>query len=249
MAAPFVIRLDTSSALAQSRNTWSALSGLSDEAQRLGLSVPRMGLAPAAAPEKFSEIQPAIVDFMDSVSGSAPDAPSATSADVDSLLERASELLRTNRNAERAPRDIPEGPQAAAVTAPAFDAIADDYRKLTRSKKGISGRAKLAGQIAIAAVAVIYLFYSDCYDPDLKLRLSLPLVDFYKHPITLWMPVYMAFAIIVIVGASNGVNMTDGLDGLAIGPVIISAGTFLILAISPPGKTASRPTTMSSMPP
>ncbi|HWE31629.1 MAG TPA: phospho-N-acetylmuramoyl-pentapeptide-transferase [Polyangia bacterium] len=106
----------------------------------------------------------------------------------------------------------------------------DDYRKLTRSKKGISGRSKIAAQLIIAAVAVLYLFYSDCYDPELKLRLALPLVDFYKHPTSLWLPVYIAFAITVIVGASNGVNMTDGLDGLAIGPVIISAGTFLILA-------------------
>ena len=60
--------------------------------------------------------------------------------------------------------------------------------------------------------------------------MALPLVDFYKHPLTLWLPAYLALAVIVIVGASNAVNMTDGLDGLAIGPVIISAGTFLILA-------------------
>src|SRR5207244_960953 len=82
-------------------------------------------------------------------------------------------------------------------------------------KKGISGRAKLAAQILIAAAAVIYLFYSDLYDADLKLRVAFPLVDFYKHPMALWMPAYMVLAVIVIVGASNGVNMTDGLDGLS----------------------------------
>jgi phospho-N-acetylmuramoyl-pentapeptide-transferase len=106
----------------------------------------------------------------------------------------------------------------------------DDYRKLTRSKKGISARAKMAAQISIALIAVLVLFYSDLYDPDLKLRLALPLIDFYKHPISLWLPAYILLAVIVVVGTSNGVNMTDGLDGLAIGPVIISAGTFLILA-------------------
>jgi phospho-N-acetylmuramoyl-pentapeptide-transferase len=106
----------------------------------------------------------------------------------------------------------------------------DDYRKLTRSKKGISGRSKMAAQILIAAVAIGYLFYSDLYDIDLKLRVALPLVDFYKHPLALWLPAYLALAVIVVVGASNGVNMTDGLDGLAIGPVIISAATFLILS-------------------
>ncbi|HEX2839886.1 hypothetical protein [Hyphomicrobium sp.] len=131
MALPLAARLDLSSAFAQEgRGTWSALSNLSEEAQRLGLSVPRMSLAPASASEDFSEIQPAIVDFMDSVTSSAPDARGVTSADVDSLIDRASELLRTSRNAERAQRDIPEGPSAAAIAAPKFEVIADDYRKL-----------------------------------------------------------------------------------------------------------------------
>src|SRR5262249_53550521 len=75
-----------------------------------------------------------------------------------------------------------------------------------------------------------YVFWSDLYDPDLQLRVALPLVDFYKHPIALWKYAYVVLAIFIIVGTSNAVNLTDGLDGLAIGPVIISAATFLILA-------------------
>lgn len=131
LAMPLVVRIDASPAHAQGTGgTWSQLSGLSEEAQRLGLSVPRMGLAPASATEDFSEIQPAIVDFMDSVTASAPDAPGATSADIDSLLDRASELLRVARNAERVPRDIPEGPQAAAVTPPKFEDVEAEYRRL-----------------------------------------------------------------------------------------------------------------------
>ena len=106
----------------------------------------------------------------------------------------------------------------------------DDYLKLTRSKKGLPGRRKMAAQLVVAAVAVGYLFASNMYDPDMKLRVAMPLLDFYKHPLELWLPAYIILAILVVVGASNGVNMTDGLDGLAIGPVIISAGTFLILA-------------------
>lgn len=131
-ALPFAARLGAlSPAAAQTPGgTWSALTALSEEAQRLGLSVPRMGLAPAAGSEEFSEIQPALVDFMDGVAASAPDAPAATSADVAGLIDRASDLLRAARNAERVPRDIPEGPQAAAVTAPKFEDVADDYRKL-----------------------------------------------------------------------------------------------------------------------
>jgi lysozyme family protein len=130
-ALPLAAGLRGSPARAQSYGgPWSQLGDLSQEAQKLGLSVPRMGLAPAEATEDFTELQPAIVDFMDSVAASAPDAPGATSADVDSLVDRASELLRGIRNAERAPRDIPEGPSAAAVTPPKFEDIADEYRKL-----------------------------------------------------------------------------------------------------------------------
>lgn len=131
LAMPYIARIGLSEAEAQiARSTWSQLTVLSEEAQRLGLSVPRMGLAPASADEDFTEIQPAIVDFMDSVTASAPDAPGASSTEIDSLLDRASELLRTARNAERMPRDIPEGPQAAAVTPPKFEDVADEYRRL-----------------------------------------------------------------------------------------------------------------------
>jgi phospho-N-acetylmuramoyl-pentapeptide-transferase len=105
----------------------------------------------------------------------------------------------------------------------------DDYIKLTVSKKGLSGKIKLAAEFLIAALVVGYVFYSDLYDPDLRYRLALPLLDFYKYPITVLPLVYFALGLIVIVGTSNAVNMTDGLDGLAIGPVIVSAGTFLIL--------------------
>jgi len=131
LALPFTPGLGMSAARAQSYGgPWSSLTALAEDAQRLGLSVPRMGLAPSTASEDFSELQPAIVDFMDSVNTSAPDAKGVSSADIDGLLDRASELLRGVRNAEKAPRDIPDGPQAAAVTAPNFDSIADDYRKL-----------------------------------------------------------------------------------------------------------------------
>ncbi len=131
LAAPFAVRLGVMPAQAQIvRSTWSELADLSQEAQRLGLSVPRMGLAPSSATEEFSEIQPAIVDFMDGITASAPDAAGVTSSDIDSLIDRASELLRTARNAERVPRDIPEGPQAAAVTAPKFEDVSAGYVRL-----------------------------------------------------------------------------------------------------------------------
>ena len=117
----------------------------------------------------------------------------------------------------------------------------DDYLKLTRTKKGLPGRIKLAGQFGVAFVALCVLFlyaYGVEQDPaqgDIRFRLALPLVDFYKYPITLgwnfWssLILYVGLGMFVIAGFSNAVNLTDGLDGLAIGPVIISAGALLVL--------------------
>ncbi len=106
----------------------------------------------------------------------------------------------------------------------------DDYLKLTRSKKGLPGRVKLLWQVIIAGAAVGYVFYSDMFDPEMRLRVALPLVDFYKYPLLLPTLLSVVLGTFVVVGASNAVNLTDGLDGLAIGPVIIAAGTFLILS-------------------
>ena len=106
----------------------------------------------------------------------------------------------------------------------------DDYLKLTRNKRGLRGKVKIVAQFCVAALAVAYIFYSPLFDQELRFRVAAPFIDFYRHPLTLWGPLYIALAILVIVGASNAVNLTDGLDGLATGPVIISTGTLLVLA-------------------
>jgi len=59
----------------------------------------------------------------------------------------------------------------------------DDYRKLRVSKKGLPGRVKLLLQTLIAAGVVAYIFYGPLYDPDLRFRVALPLIDFYRHPV------------------------------------------------------------------
>jgi phospho-N-acetylmuramoyl-pentapeptide-transferase len=100
----------------------------------------------------------------------------------------------------------------------------DDYLKVTRGHSGgISGRVKLAWQ-TVLALAVAVAIYND---PGFDARLAVP---FFKNftPHLGW--VYIPVATFIIVGASNAVNLTDGLDGLAIGPVMIAAGTFLILS-------------------
>jgi phospho-N-acetylmuramoyl-pentapeptide-transferase len=107
----------------------------------------------------------------------------------------------------------------------------DDYLKLSKKNpKGLPGKLKLALQIGIGAAAVLVLFRSNLLPETERFQLALPFVNFQRHPITLAWPLYCGFALLVVVGASNAVNLTDGLDGLAIGPVIISAGAFLVLS-------------------
>ncbi len=111
----------------------------------------------------------------------------------------------------------------------------DDYLKIkAKTSEGLPGRYKLLGQFVIGGGVLAYVFYTDNHLPDdwLQIRnhLGLPFVAFAKHPVVLPLAVYVIFAVLVVVATSNAVNLTDGLDGLAIGPVIINAGTYLIWA-------------------
>jgi phospho-N-acetylmuramoyl-pentapeptide-transferase len=131
----------------------------------------------------------------------------------------------------------------ALVVTLAFGAIGfwDDYLKISkRNSKGLPGKKKLLWQ-TLVLLSVYYLFLSDLQfqvQPDfpwvrvgsfLDLHLSLPFVATrHFNPSLGW--AYLPFMILVILGTSHAVNLTDGLDGLAIGPTIVSASTFLILA-------------------
>jgi phospho-N-acetylmuramoyl-pentapeptide-transferase len=111
----------------------------------------------------------------------------------------------------------------------------DDRMKLTKkSSGGLSGRYKLVGQTAIGTAAIGYCFLYEPAMPDgwaaIRSRLSVPFLAFSKHPIELPLWAYVVFAVFVVVATSNAVNLTDGLDGLAIGPVMINAGTYLLWA-------------------
>jgi phospho-N-acetylmuramoyl-pentapeptide-transferase len=111
----------------------------------------------------------------------------------------------------------------------------DDYLKIRgKSSKGLAGRYKLIGQFLVAAAVLSYVFLIPEHVPhdwwEIKNRLGVPFLAFAKHPITLPIGVYLAFAVLTVVAMSNAVNFTDGLDGLAIGPVIFNAGTYLIWA-------------------
>ena len=104
--------------------------------------------------------------------------------------------------------------------------FADDYQKLTRrSSAGIPGRVKLALQAVIALVAAIVTM--QLTDPSIATSLAVPIFKDLLVPLGLLFPL---FAMFVMVGASNAVNLTDGLDGLAIVPVMIAAGCFALIA-------------------
>ncbi|MCC7518190.1 MAG: phospho-N-acetylmuramoyl-pentapeptide-transferase [Verrucomicrobiae bacterium] len=106
--------------------------------------------------------------------------------------------------------------------------FADDWRKVARKEsQGISARAKIAWQILIGlGIALLFLWHPDTRETAHKL-----MVPFYKHPVTAHLGLlFPAFACLVLVGASNAVNLTDGLDGLAIGCTIIVALVYTVLA-------------------
>ncbi|MGO4571160.1 phospho-N-acetylmuramoyl-pentapeptide-transferase [Microvirga sp. 2TAF3] len=102
----------------------------------------------------------------------------------------------------------------------------DDYLKVTKqSHKGFSGRSRLVIEALIAAIACVAISYMAT--PGLANKLALP---FSKELILNLGWFYIIFGGFVIVGAGNAVNITDGLDGLAIVPVMIAAGTFGFIA-------------------
>ncbi|MGK0359950.1 MAG: phospho-N-acetylmuramoyl-pentapeptide-transferase [Bradymonadia bacterium] len=104
----------------------------------------------------------------------------------------------------------------------------DDYLKLRfKNTKGLSGRYKLLFQFIVAALVLVALFREQA---GFSRTLYLPFVSPERFALELPLWAFIPFAVIVIAGFSNAVNLTDGLDGLAIGPVIVAAGTFLIIA-------------------
>jgi phospho-N-acetylmuramoyl-pentapeptide-transferase len=111
-------------------------------------------------------------------------------------------------------------------TALGFGAVGfwDDFRVVRkRSHRGISGKLRLVLEFGIAGVAALIL----AHYPGFSTQLSVPFLKEIRPDLG---PLYIPFALFVIVGAANAVNLTDGLDGLAIGPVTIAAGTYLLFS-------------------
>ncbi|MGB0087005.1 MAG: phospho-N-acetylmuramoyl-pentapeptide-transferase [Rhodomicrobiaceae bacterium] len=102
----------------------------------------------------------------------------------------------------------------------------DDFLKVTkRSSAGFSGRVRFSLEVGIAAIATYSIMKIS--SPDLATSLAVP---FFKDVLIDLGPIFLVLGIIVIAGAGNAVNLTDGLDGLAIVPVMIAAAAFGIIA-------------------
>jgi phospho-N-acetylmuramoyl-pentapeptide-transferase len=99
----------------------------------------------------------------------------------------------------------------------------DDYLKFVkRQNRGLSAPQKFLAQIVVAGV-VGALFY---FQPGYSTQLNVPFFKYFTPNLGL---LYIPFIVLVIVGSSNAVNLTDGLDGLAIGPIMIASLAYTIV--------------------
>lgn len=107
--------------------------------------------------------------------------------------------------------------------------FADDYLKVSRQNpKGLNGKIKLVLEFGIAALAVYVCMAAT---PDMPNNLATGLaIPLFKNTVLNLGLFFIPFGCLVIVGASNAVNLTDGLDGLAIVPVMIAAASFAAIA-------------------
>ena len=104
--------------------------------------------------------------------------------------------------------------------------FADDYLKVSKKNhKGLAGRKKLIAQFTIGLIAALWV--SSVTPVHLSHHLALPFLKDFLLNLGLF---YIPFVMIVLVGASNAVNLTDGLDGLAIVPIMIAAACFGLIS-------------------
>lgn len=121
----------------------------------------------------------------------------------------------------------------------------DDWLKLTAKRRegtrdGLRSWEKLVFQIALGALLAIFVLREGEFTAT-KLRFTdlaavhnpsynLLILPFFSNPIVLWTPIFVIVTVIVITGTSNAVNLTDGMDGLASGCLVLTAFAFMIMA-------------------
>jgi phospho-N-acetylmuramoyl-pentapeptide-transferase len=113
----------------------------------------------------------------------------------------------------------------------AYGAIgfADDYTKVVKKRNlGLTARRKMAAQLVVGALLGLTLWWLAQAEPaQYSTRLAFPFFKHFKPELGL---VFVVFAMLLVTFASNAVNLTDGLDGLAIGSTLIAAAAFTVLA-------------------
>ena len=103
--------------------------------------------------------------------------------------------------------------------------LVDDMMKLYgKNRKGLTIRSKLTIQLLMAAIVAFYLYSFPSSEWGHHLQLP-----FFKEALVDLGWIYVPFVVVVIIGTSNGVNLTDGLDGLAIGPIMFASSAFALL--------------------
>jgi len=143
LALPMLMGRSIGAALAQqpgpsaavSANPWRELGAIAAEADRLGLSVPRMSAGVQGGVD-FNEVMPAVADFMESIEASAP-ASRAPAADIERLLAQVSDLLIREHQKERSPHapDKDAQPGAQAIPRPSFESLREEYTQRFRDCK------------------------------------------------------------------------------------------------------------------
>jgi len=106
----------------------------------------------------------------------------------------------------------------------------DDYIKISRQRSlGLRSAAKLSGQ---AGVAIVFALLALQFPDERGLTPASTAISFIRDtPVVLPVAVFIVWALLIIAGTSNGVNLTDGLDGLATGAMIASAGAFTLIGV------------------
>ena len=103
----------------------------------------------------------------------------------------------------------------------------DDYLKLTKHKKGLSGKKKILGQLIITSLTFAFIYKFGIINKEIDFSIVNPVI---KNSYLYITPVlFFVFMMFVIIGSSNAVNLTDGLDGLVSGPIIVVSVTLLII--------------------
>jgi hypothetical protein len=107
----------------------------------------------------------------------------------------------------------------------------DDYLKIVQGKsRGLVAKWKLAGQVSFGLLLGLFLTFNPVV-PSESIPSTATTLPFFKYLVINFAPwLYVLFVTVVITGSSNAVNLTDGLDGLAIGPVMIAGGTYAVFA-------------------